>query len=83
MMRKISEEPMVSSFRNTVKWLVNLDNSSRGKTEECAHFCRSVDVKIAGKVSGRLNVCLRDIANIQLLSFLEESRGKCKQDSLT
>jgi hypothetical protein len=63
-MRKISKEPMVSSFRNTVKWFVNLDNSSRGKTEECAHLYRSVDVKIAGKVSGRLNVCLRDIANI-------------------
>ena len=64
MIRKISEELMVSSFRNTVKWLMNLDNSSRGKTEECVHLCRSVDVKITGKVSGRLNVCLRDIVNI-------------------
>jgi hypothetical protein len=74
---------MVSSFRNTIKWFVNLDNSSRGKTKECAHLYRSVDVKIVGKVSGRLNVYLRDIVNIQLLFFLEESRGKCKQDSLT
>ena len=64
MIRKISKELMVFSFRNTIKWLVNLDNSSQGKTKECAHFYRSVDVKITGKVSGILNVCLRDITNI-------------------
>ena len=55
---------MVSSFRNTIKWLINLNNSSQGKTKECVYLYRSVDIKIIGKVSGRLNVCLRDIANI-------------------